>query len=167
MFLTIKKEIKPLTKTSSKFRAQELFATNRFSCFTSMLVGLLGLLAVPSIFNVLVATDKSSNELKAYRRYMATIFHTINWFRYDLKPDTECWRSIAKVRKIHYYSSKKTKEMGIGIISQKDMAFTQFAFMGFFVLKREELGVQYDEEDLDAFCHFWRVLGYMLGIKDE
>lgn len=132
-----------------------------------MLVGLLGLLAVPSIFNVLVATDKSSNALKAYRRYMATVFHTINWFRYDLKPDTECWRSLAKVRKIHYYSSQKTKKMGIGIISQKDMALTQFAFMGFFVLKPKELGLQYEEKDLDAFCHFWRVLGYMLGIKDE
>lgn len=132
-----------------------------------MLVGLLGLLSVPSIFNVLVATDRSSTALKAYRRYMATIFHTLNWLRYELRPETECWRSIAKVRKIHYYSSKKTEKMGIGIISQKDMALTQFAFMGFFVLKCKELGVQYEEKDLDAFCHFWRVLGYMLGIKDE
>lgn len=132
-----------------------------------MLVGLLGLLAVPSIFNVLVATNNSSSSVRAYRRYMATIFHTINWFRYALRPDTECWRSIAKVRKIHYYSSKKTEKMGIGIISQKDVAFTQFAFMGFVVLKRKEFGVQYEEKDLDAFCHFWRVLGYMLGIKDE
>lgn len=132
-----------------------------------MLVGLLGLLSVPSIFNVLVATDRSSTALKAYRRYMATIFHSLNWLRYELRPETECWRSIAKVRKIHYHSSKKTEKMGIGIISQKDMALTQFAFMGFFVLKCKELGVQYEEKDLDAFCHFWRVLGYMLGIKDE
>ncbi|XP_063704779.1 uncharacterized protein LOC134834143 isoform X2 [Culicoides brevitarsis] len=160
-------ELPPFYDEQKFQRAQKMYATNRFACFTSMLVGLLGLLAVPSIFNVLVATKNSSNALRAYRRYMATIFHTVNWFRYDLKPSTECWKSLAKVRKIHFYSSTKTEKMGIGIISQKDMAFTQFAFMGFFVLKRRELGLIYDEYDLDAFCHFWRVLGYMLGIKDE
>uniref|UniRef100_A0A336KRV0 CSON014639 protein n=1 Tax=Culicoides sonorensis TaxID=179676 RepID=A0A336KRV0_CULSO len=160
-------EVPPFYNEAKFKRAQDFFAENRFACFTNMLTGLLGLLAVPTIFNVLVATDKSSNVLKGYRRYMATIFHTINWFRYELKPGTECWRSIATVRRIHFHSSKKTEKMGVGIISQKDMALTQFAFMGFFVLKTKELGVQYKESDLDAFCHFWRVLGYMLGIKDE
>lgn len=29
------------------------------------------------------------------------------------------------------------------------------------------MGIQYTKEDLDAYCHFWRVIGYMLGIKEE
>lgn len=29
------------------------------------------------------------------------------------------------------------------------------------------LGIQYSTADMEAFIHFWRVLGYMLGIEDR
>lgn len=47
------------------------------------------------------------------------------------------------------------------------MALTQFGFMGFIVLKPHRLGVQVCRDDFEAFVHFWRVMGYMFGIKDE
>jgi ER-bound oxygenase mpaB/B'/Rubber oxygenase, catalytic domain len=74
---------------------------------------------------------------------------------------------LAAVRKMHFSASKSSEKACCGIISQKDMAITQFGFMGFGVLKPKLLGLQCTDADLDAFVHFWRVMGHMLGIKDE
>lgn len=53
-------------------------------------------------------------------------------------------------------------------MNQADMSVTQFAFMGLIVVYPREFGVHWaTEEDLAAFCHFWRVLGHLLGIEDE
>lgn len=53
------------------------------------------------------------------------------------------------------------------MISQKDMAITQFLFMGFQVLMPLEFGVVGSEEQLEAFSHLWRVIGFMLGTDDR
>lgn len=47
------------------------------------------------------------------------------------------------------------------------MALTQFGFMGYIALMPHKLGVQVCQEDLEAFTHFWRVLGHLIGIQDE
>jgi hypothetical protein len=47
------------------------------------------------------------------------------------------------------------------------MALTQFGFMGFALLRSKELGVPDNREDLEGFVHFWRTIGYLLGIKDK
>lgn len=47
------------------------------------------------------------------------------------------------------------------------MAITQFGFIGFILIKHKYIGVQRNHEDLEAFCHFWRVISYMIGIKDR
>ena len=51
--------------------------------------------------------------------------------------------------------------------TQADMAATQFAFMGMFLLYPHKFGVSATDEDLMAFCHVWRGIGYLLGIQDE
>lgn len=53
-------------------------------------------------------------------------------------------------------------------LNQGDMSGTQFACMGLIVLYPEQFGI-YDasDEDLEAFCHLWRGLGYLLGIQDQ
>uniref|UniRef100_A0A0A9XA16 Amylopullulanase n=1 Tax=Lygus hesperus TaxID=30085 RepID=A0A0A9XA16_LYGHE len=54
------------------------------------------------------------------------------------------------------------------LINQVEMSLTLFGFMGLIVLYPEKLGViGVTEEELDGFVHLWRVLGYLLGIKDE
>lgn len=53
------------------------------------------------------------------------------------------------------------------MISQKDVAITQIAFVGLPLLCHEKPGVQGSVEQFDAFCHLWRVLGYMLGLEDR
>ncbi|XP_012279841.1 uncharacterized protein LOC105699435 [Orussus abietinus] len=53
-------------------------------------------------------------------------------------------------------------------INQTDMAITQFGFLGLVILHPQRFGIHYaSDEDLEAFCHLWRGLGYLLGIEDE
>lgn len=61
------------------------------------------------------------------------------------------------------YTMTRTKGL-----NQGDMSGTQFACMGLIVLYPEQFGI-YDasNEDLEAFCHLWRGLGYLLGIEDQ
>ncbi|XP_011169080.1 uncharacterized protein LOC105202327 [Solenopsis invicta] len=69
---------------------------------------------------------------------------------------------IAKSQQCPY---TMTKTRGL---NQGDMSGTQFASMGLIVLYPEQFGIHNaSEEDLDAFCHMWRGLGYLLGIEDH
>lgn len=53
-------------------------------------------------------------------------------------------------------------------LNQADMSVTQFAFMGLITSYPRFFGVHHSsEEDMEAFCHLWRTLGYLLGIEDE
>lgn len=78
-----------------------------------------------------------------------------------------CVKSLLDVRQKHSRNSKIAHKRSVGIISQRDMAITQFGFMGFTVLRHKRLGMNCSQEDLDAVVHMWRVLGYLLGIEDQ
>ncbi|XP_066973780.1 uncharacterized protein [Macrobrachium rosenbergii] len=53
-------------------------------------------------------------------------------------------------------------------LSQSDMALTQFAFMGLVVAHPEKLGAgAATEEEFAGFIHFWRGIGWLLGIDDK
>ena len=53
-------------------------------------------------------------------------------------------------------------------LNQAEMAATQFGFIGMVILFPERIGIHgATDEDLDAFCHVWRSLGYLLGLEDE
>ncbi|XP_058810846.1 uncharacterized protein LOC131675748 [Phymastichus coffea] len=53
-------------------------------------------------------------------------------------------------------------------LNQGEMAITQFAFVGIHVLNPKFFGMHdVTDEDLEAYCHLWRGLGYLLGIDDE
>lgn len=110
-----------------------MFERNYFSMMSAMYLGLLAILAIPSINNILLHTKRSSSAYTAYQRYMKTIFHVLSWFRNDMK-DSKAWKSIMLVRKIHKVASDSSKRAKVGMISQKDMVITQFGFMGFTVL---------------------------------
>jgi hypothetical protein len=62
---------------------------------------------------------------------------------------------------------RKSVKAGHGIISQKDMALTQFTFMGFMLLNPKMFGIVGSIEQFEAFNHLWRVLGYLLGIQER
>lgn len=52
-------------------------------------------------------------------------------------------------------------------INQRDMAITQNSFMGHVMAYHSHFGISSDPEKLFALCHFWRVIGYMIGIEDR
>ena len=68
---------------------------------------------------------------------------------------------------MHAAISKRSNWNNVGIISQKDMAITQFAFVGMQLLNPEKVGIKGSREQLENFSHFWRVLGSLLGIEDR
>lgn len=144
-----------------------MFSNNFFAIFFGMYMGLTAILAIPSLLKVLVHTQKTNSDMKAYRRYMQTIYHTLSWFRNDLKPGTKAWKSLEAVRNFHMSASNSSKKANTGIISQKDMAITQYGFIGFSILSQKETGVQANRQELEDYCHFWRVMGSILCIKDE
>lgn len=77
------------------------------------------------------------------------------------------WKSLETVRRMHVVVNARSTKAGVGIISQKDMAITQFTFMGFHLLMPEEFGIVGTREQFEAFNHFWRVIGFMLGTEDK
>lgn len=68
---------------------------------------------------------------------------------------------------MHVTINKRSTKEGIGIISQKDMAVTQFLFMGFQILLPNDFGVVGSYEQFEAFNHLWRLIGYLLGTEDR
>ncbi|XP_063853974.1 uncharacterized protein LOC135096413 [Scylla paramamosain] len=60
------------------------------------------------------------------------------------------------------------KEDSTVFISQLDMAFTQYSFMGLILAHPGQLGAAAaTEKEFEGLVHFWRGIGWLLGIKDE
>lgn len=140
---------------------------NIFALMGAIYFGLICILAVPSILNVLIHTKKSSSVVTAYRRYAQTIFHSLLWFREDIKENSKAWKAIDQVRKMHSFASNSAKAANVGFMTQRDMANGQFSLMGFPVLFKTQLGIQCSQKEMEDFCHLWRVLGHLFAIDDE
>lgn len=69
---------------------------------------------------------------------------------------------------MHTMASKLAKHNNLNVITQMAMSMTQFGFMGFALVRPHLLAIKHDnDDDREAFVHFWAVIGHMLGIKDE
>lgn len=77
------------------------------------------------------------------------------------------YKTIDLIRWRHKTSSKRAKKAGIGGIYNRDMAITQFAFIGYAFITPKSVGLQCTEEECEALNHFWRVMGHMLEIPDR
>lgn len=149
-------------------RGREFYQEFAYSLSSSMLLGLMAVLSVPSILRVLVSSHRSSSVYTAYKRYVSTLLHTVSWFEHELKPGSTSWKSLYTVRSRHLRASMASKLKGTGIVSKKDIAITQFGFIGFSVLKPDKFGIrQLKEGDWDAYIYTWRVIGQMLGLEDK
>ncbi|KAI5747000.1 hypothetical protein M8J77_010042 [Diaphorina citri] len=149
-------------------RGQAYFHDNYFAMFVAKLSGLVVILAVPSILKVLIMTGKSAEPVTAFKRYLDTILHMLQWYNGNMA-DTKSslHKSMMEVRGKHCAASKSAESSQFGPISQQDMALTQFGFMGFALIQAEYLGIQGTEEDVEGFLHVWRTVGHFMGIKDK
>ncbi|XP_013167360.1 PREDICTED: uncharacterized protein LOC106117543 [Papilio xuthus] len=149
-------------------QARRFYWHNCYGLTLAMLLGLVNVLAVPSILKILVGARRSNDVYPAFKRYLSTFLHAVSWFETDLKPGSHSWESVYKVRKRHILMSKAAMLKGQGIICQRDLALTLFGFIGFTFLKPEKFGVEtLQKDDWDAYNQFWRVIGYMIGIEDR
>ncbi|CAO1310604.1 unnamed protein product [Diamesa serratosioi] len=149
-------------------RGQKYFRDNRAGILLSNLHGLLVLMADPKGATMLDHTGKSSNPETATKRYSSTILHLISWYECELKPGSQSWESLVRVRKMHLSASTSGKTKGIGMISQAELTGTQFGFMGYALTRPHLLGIRYNNKsNQEGFVHFWAVIGYMLGIEDQ
>ncbi|KAF2897269.1 hypothetical protein ILUMI_08909 [Ignelater luminosus] len=163
------KETLPKFYDEEKFKiGQQFYHKHLFSMLLGKLLGLVTLLSTPSILKILIFTKMSSEPMTAYKRYMATVFHTCVWYENDFKPGSKLWRSIAAVKNMHNAASKKSCAIGSQPILQRDMGLTQFGFMGFVIVRSELIGIHNaSQKELEGFVHLWRVIGYILGIDDR
>ncbi|XP_023019818.2 uncharacterized protein [Leptinotarsa decemlineata] len=149
-------------------RGQRVFDKHIFAMMFAKIQGLLAVLLIPTIRRMLVFTKMSGSDLMAYKRYLATTFHMVVWYQNDFKPGSKLWNSISEVRNMHNSASKRGCEANISRISQKDMALTQFGFMGFALARAEKVGIYgVTEEEWAGFLHVWRVVGYLMGMEDR
>ncbi|KAF0759981.1 DUF2236 domain-containing protein, partial [Aphis craccivora] len=83
---------------------QNYFYSNFYSMFASNLIGLILVLTVPTILDVLVFTNKSSDPYSAFRRYLDTIRHMLRWYRYDVTNLKS--KNVEKIDPIPTYSER-------------------------------------------------------------
>ncbi|KAJ6633173.1 hypothetical protein Bhyg_16017 [Pseudolycoriella hygida] len=149
-------------------RGQKYFLDNRFGMLLSNLYGLYTLLADPKGLDVLDSTGKSSTADTAKKRYVSTIVNMLMWYKDDLHPNSKSWKSLLRVRKMHFSASNSAFKKEIGLITQFEICITTFGFIGFAILRPQFLGIRCnDTEGREGFIHFWAVIGHMLGVEDE
>lgn len=72
------------------------------------------------------------------------------------------------MRKLHNHASYTSLQKNLGFISQREVALTTFGFAGFVIIRPHLFGIQSnDDKKREGFMHFWAVLNYMLGVRDE
>ncbi|XP_022112480.2 uncharacterized protein LOC110991432 isoform X1 [Pieris rapae] len=149
-------------------QARRFYWDHCFQFSSSMMVGLVAVFAVPSILKILISTRRSNSVYTSYRRYLSTVLHTVSWFEHEFKPGSISWKSLMAVRTRHVKASLASKIKGVGIISQRDLAITQFGFIGISLLKPDKFGIQQLQPgDWEAYNHFWRTIGYSIGLEDR
>ncbi|XP_039314441.1 uncharacterized protein LOC105193804 isoform X2 [Solenopsis invicta] len=147
---------------------QKYFKRNIMSLIAACTVGLILVFSVETILKVLVYTKRSNSICSAFKRYIETVVHAYNLCIHDSNDSKSKWyKSMNAIRWHHKIGSKKSKNAGIGEISQRDMVLTQYGFMGLVYVAPKSFGLCNTLEEEEAFNHFWRVNGYMLGIFDR
>ncbi|XP_011632182.1 uncharacterized protein LOC105423913 [Pogonomyrmex barbatus] len=149
-------------------KGQSFYMQNFLSMVVANTVGLIVVLSVPEILKVLQYTKRSSTPHAAFKRYIETLLHMYNLATNDPQDTNSKWyKSMNAIRWYHKMATRRTKNSGIGEISQRDMVLTQFAFVGYALVSPTYFGLRSTPEEEEAFNHLWRVNGYMLGIPDR
>lgn len=156
--------------------AKIVYQNNLMAVNFAHLSGLLLLVRVDSIYRTLEATGESSNVSKLFKRYFHTLRHVKGWYEGDIfDSKSDAYKSLLIVRGMHNKTSAKFNsdtpnrdEFGFHI-SKYDLMVTQFAFIGFIVTHPTKVGIldKFTKKDLISMLHFWRVIGYYLGVDGK
>jgi len=144
----------------------------QFACVFSNVVNLVMSLAFKSVIDVLVYTKHSDSISKSFWRYIHTLLYVQDWFVSDIfDPSSSGHRSLKKIRIVHQSVALRiSKELGepenAKWLSQADLALTIVGFSGSILISPKSYGIS-DHSQLEGYIHYWRVLAYLHGIKDE
>ncbi|OTF71495.1 hypothetical protein BLA29_000092 [Euroglyphus maynei] len=157
--------------------AQKLFKTYGAIIRISQFYGLLLVLHDPHGAIPLLCTGNSRTVSKLFRRYLSTIIRVNDWFKDDpFNTESDSYRQLRTVRRMHKSVSKKMNENSHYVenekhrlwIAQYGMCIAQFSFVGFMAIFPKELGFHnFTKEDFHSMFHFWRLIGYCLGMDDR
>lgn len=68
----------------------------------------------------------------------------------------------------HSANLQAGKVADIPQITQLELACTVFGFIGFAIVRPEAFGMTtLTDSDLESLIHFWKVIGYLLGVEDR
>ena len=132
-----------------------------------------------NLLEPLAYTNQSNTPAKSLKRYLQTLHHLLLWHTGDVwTPGSDAYQSVQRVRKMHnrvslemnskrkinkYTSGRET----VHYFSQYDMALVQSAFMSGVVMYPKQFGMNCSVSDLEDYIHFWKGIGYLLGIQDH
>ncbi|XP_025270737.1 uncharacterized protein LOC105253868 isoform X1 [Camponotus floridanus] len=148
--------------------AQNYYKRNMVVIVLTSFMGLFAIISIPDILKVLIYTKKSNMPYVAFNRYVQTLLHIHNLYTCNPNNSNSNWyKTINRIRWQHKTNSKRSINANIGGIYEKNMALTQFAFVGYVLTAPKSVGLRNTLEEEEAFIHLWRVVGYMLGIPDK
>lgn len=150
-------------------RGQELYKKNTYSMDLVHAFGVLILYSIPTALNVALSAAGSSFQLyDTHNRQLRTNLHIQSFYYSDLKPTSNSWRTLRKIKMRHNGVSKGSSNKGLNPLTQLDMAVAQFAFFGLGIIRDEFVGLQdVSDKDWRGFHHYWRVMGHLLGMEER
>lgn len=155
-----------------KWLSKKYFA----SLFMGHFAGLLLLFNMPTLLYPVFATASHTTIANLFTRYLATFVHLKKWYSTDpFDPKSPGYKSLKKVNLFH---KKILQELNHGndwsdrtkrhFMTQYDMVITQWSIVGPIILYPKEFGLHdWSQKDFQSFIHFWRVIGYCLGIEER
>lgn len=147
---------------------QNYYKRNMLLGELSYIMGLISILAIPTIREVIEFTKQSNTPCAAFKRHLGAQLHILNMIICDPSdPNSNWYKSINIARWRHNINTKALKKAGLEGILQKDMVFTQCGLIGYIFIMTESFGLYNKLEEEEGFNHFWRVIGYMIGIPDR
>lgn len=133
---------------------------------------------MPDGLEPLLVTGNSKDIPSLYKRYLSTIIHVNSWYEDDIfNPETKGYKSIRQVRMMHRrvqqlmnerFQVRDLNDKPRLWMTQYDVALTQFAFIGLaMIFPQKSAMVAADHNELELINYYWRVLGWLMGMKDE
>lgn len=162
-------------------RAQRVLDKYYANLSMSSSTGLLFLVQLDCIVIPLLKTGKSRTICDLYDRYVMTAIAIRKCYDTNLiDRESEGWKYVTLVRAMHQrihqmmqkdqvlLDKKQRDEPRTIWVNQYDMALTQFAFIGLFLLNPKKCGAYYTtRQELEDVTYFWRILSYYLGIEER
>lgn len=162
-------------------RAQKVIQKYYANVSLASSTGLILLVQLKNILIPLLKTGKSGSVCKLYDRYVSTANYVRHYYYSEFyDQSSEGWKYVQVVRAMHQrihqlmqedpeaVELKQTADPNAVWVNQYDMALTQFAFIGLFLLKPKKCGAYHTtKQELEDVTYFWHLLSYYFGIEEQ